>query len=230
MNKSPENPQGILLIDKPRGKTSFNLVSLLRKITGERTIGHAGTLDPFATGVMVMLVGKPFTRLSNQFLNHDKEYQATAFLGVATDSFDCDGQEVSRSDYVPTHEEITTALAQFQGKILQTPPMFSAKKVQGKRLYELARKGIVIPREAVPVFVKTELIGYHYPYLELKISCSKGTYIRSIAQDLGASLKCGAHLSELRRTRSGTFSIDQCVTTEQLLTPNFPLPLLNSLQ
>jgi tRNA pseudouridine55 synthase len=221
MNKNQESPQGILLVNKPRGKTSFSLVSLLRKVTKERTIGHAGTLDPFATGVMVMLIGRSFTKLSNQFLNQEKEYQATVCLGIATDSFDCDGQETSRSAHIPTLEDIQTALSRFQGEILQTPPMFSAKKVEGKKLYELARKGITIERKAVPVVVKTEFLSYVYPHLELKVTCSKGTYIRSIAHDLGELLGCGAHLSALKRLRCGEFSIDQCVTVEELMAPEF---------
>ena len=227
MNNAPESHpsknQGILLIDKPRGKTSFSLVSLLRKITKERKIGHAGTLDPFATGLMILLVGKSFTRLSDQFLTQEKEYRAKLLLGISTDSFDCDGKETGRSTYVPTMGEVEQAVSLFQGEILQTPPMFSAKKVQGKKLYELARKGIVIDRIAVPVNVQTELLSYEYPTLELQIRCSKGTYIRSIAHDLGLHLGCGAHLIELRRVRSGGFSVEHAITPEQLM--NGPLPL-----
>jgi tRNA pseudouridine55 synthase len=227
MNSAPENhpnkTQGILLIDKPRGKTSFSLVSLLRKITKERKIGHAGTLDPFATGLMILLVGKTFTRLSDQFLTQEKEYRAKLLLGISTDSFDCDGKETSRSDRIPTLAEIERAIALFQGEILQTPPMFSAKKVQGKKLYELARKGIVIERAACPVKVHTEFLSYNYPTLELQIRCSKGTYIRSIAHDLGSHLGCGAHLTELRRLRSGGFSVEHAVTPEQLMNGSLPL-------
>ena len=230
MNSAPENnlskTQGILLIDKPRGKTSFSLVSLLRKITKERKIGHAGTLDPFATGLMILLVGKSFTRLSDQFLTQEKEYRATLQLGISTDSFDCDGTEISRSDLIPAFEEIENALCLFQGEVLQTPPMFSAKKVQGKKLYELARKGIVIERSACRVTLHTTLLSYNYPHLELQIRCSKGTYIRSIAHDLGTHLGCGAHLTELRRLRSGGFSIEDAVTTEQLLTSPLPFRML----
>lgn len=212
---------GILPIDKPRGKTSFSLVSLLRKLTHIKTIGHAGTLDPFAEGVMILLIGKEYTRTSNTFLNQDKEYCAEVHLGIETDSFDTDGIIVKESPYIPTLEEITAALLNFQGTFLQVPPMFSAKKVEGKKLYELARKGITIEREPVSVTARTELLEYAYPKLQLKVSCSKGTYIRSIAQELGIHLGCGAHLSALTRTRSGTFTLDQCCNGTLLGDPNY---------
>jgi tRNA pseudouridine55 synthase len=201
---------GILPVNKPRGKTSFNLVSILRKLTNIRTIGHAGTLDPFAEGVMILLIGKDFTRLSNSFLNQNKEYLGEVHLGIETDSFDTDGIIVAENPYVPTIEEIESALLHFQGTFLQVPPMFSAKKVDGKKLYELARKGITIEREPVSVTAHIELISYTYPKLILKVASSKGTYIRSIAQELGQRLTCGAHLSALTRTRSGKITLDQC--------------------
>ncbi|MES2122580.1 MAG: tRNA pseudouridine(55) synthase TruB [Chlamydiota bacterium] len=201
---------GILPISKPKGSTSFNLVSILRRLTGIRTIGHAGTLDPFADGVMILLIGKQYTKLSNQFLNQDKEYIADARLGIATDTYDTEGQITSTSDLVPTLEQIQATLLQFQGTILQYPPMFSAKKVGGKKLYELARKGITIEREAVPVTVHIELLSYTYPSLKFKVKSSKGTYIRSLAHDIGNTLGCGAHLSSLTRTRSGNFSLEHC--------------------
>ena len=181
-------PHGILLIDKPKGRTSFSLIPFLRKLSGLQTIGHAGTLDPFATGVMVMLLGKPFTKLSDQFLTNDKEYLAQVRLGIATDTFDCDGKETSTSEKIPTREEIETCLKKYQGTIFQTPPMFSAKKVKGKKLYELARKGIEIEREPIQITLTTRLLDYHYPYLDLSITCSKGTYIRSLADDIGKDL------------------------------------------
>jgi tRNA pseudouridine55 synthase len=222
-------PQGILLLDKPAGKTAFHLVSMLRKATKVKTIGHAGTLDPFATGVMVMLIGKPFTRLSNRFLEQDKEYETIVKLGISTDSYDCDGQETARSDLIPSLQQIEEALLAFQGTILQTPPMFSAKKIGGKKLYDLARKGIEIERKAVPVTVKTQLISYSYPELKLHISCSKGTYIRSIADDLGKLLGCGGHLSHLVRLRSGPFLLKDCIDPELMFDPSFSLPLITSL-
>jgi tRNA pseudouridine55 synthase len=209
-------PEGILLVDKARGSTSFHLVSILRRLTRVEKIGHAGTLDPFATGVMVMLIGRNYTRLSDQFLTSDKQYLATLHLGIATDSFDIDGEVVSKSDLVPTLEEVQKALLSFQGEILQVPPMFSAKKVQGKKLYDLARKGLSIEREPVKVTLTTRLLRYEYPELEIEVSCSKGTYIRSIADDLGKLLGSFAHLSKLSRTRSGAFTLSQCLPQEAL--------------
>lgn len=205
------SPKGLLLINKPRGATSFSLVRSIRRRLNVKKVGHAGTLDPFATGVMILLVGRDYTRLSDKLLTQDKEYLAKVHLGVATDSFDCDGTVTSESDLIPTQEAIDEALTHFQGTVEQLPPMFSAKKVDGKKLYELARKGVTIERKPVQVQMKTELISYEYPYLTLKVSCSKGTYIRSIADDLGKHLGCGAHLSELTRTQVGKYHLDQCL-------------------
>lgn len=219
--------QGILLVNKAAGSTSFHLVSILRRVTGIEKIGHAGTLDPFATGVMVMLIGKAFTTRSNEFLQSDKEYQATLKLGVSTDTYDLEGQVLAQNDLVPTLSQIETALLSFQGEVDQTPPMFSAKKVDGKKLYELARKGIEIERKSVRVQMKVTLVRYEYPELEIHVSCSKGTYIRSIAYDLGRALGCGAHLIRLVRLRSGPFKLEQCIAQEHLHTHT--LPLLESL-
>lgn len=210
-SQANDRPAGILLVDKPRNKSSFSLVAALRRLLNVQKIGHAGTLDPFATGVMVMLIGKQFTKLSNTFLAADKEYLATVRLGIETDTYDCDGRIIAENGGVPSETMLKNALEHFQGTILQTPPMFSAKKKNGKKLYELARKGISIQRESVPVAVKAHLLSYQYPHVELHIECSKGTYIRSIAHDLGKTLGCGAHLSALRRMRSGTFHIDSCI-------------------
>lgn len=213
MNKNnlPTDIQGILPVNKPRGKTAFSLVASLRRILGVSKIGHAGTLDPFATGVMVMLIGRSFTKLSDQFLVADKEYQAMVLLGTSTDSFDCDGTVIASSTLIPSQESIEEVIAKFQGEIEQIPPMFSAKKVNGKKLYELARQGRTIDRQPVKIHVATTLLNYQYPYLEIKVTCSKGTYIRSIAHDMGQMLGCGAHLVRLQRVRSGTFHLDQCV-------------------
>jgi tRNA pseudouridine55 synthase len=213
--------EGILPICKPKSKTSFSLVSSLRKLTNIRTIGHAGTLDPFADGVMVLLIGKPYTRLSNRFLNQDKEYLATVYLGVTTDSYDIEGQIIDTNTHIPSLSEIEEVLLKFQGTILQTPPMFSAKKVEGKKLYELARKGITIERQSVPVHLHIELLEYSYPKLELKVHCSKGTYIRSLAYDIGIELTCGAHLSALTRTRSGTITLEECCDGYKLFEPGY---------
>jgi len=214
---------GILLVDKARGSTSFQIVAQLRRLTKEQTIGHAGTLDPFATGVMVMLIGREYTRRSDSFLANDKQYRATLFLGVETDTYDLDGQVIRRSDLVPALREVELALQPFQGEILQVPPMFSAKKIGGKKLYDLARRGISVERQPVPVRVSMKLLHYAYPRLELLVDCSKGTYIRSLAHDIGQALGCGAHLSELVRLRSGSFSIEECIPQDLLKNPEFDL-------
>lgn len=211
-----EKIEGILLIDKPIDKSSFFLVKRLRALTKVQKIGHAGTLDPFATGVMVLLIGKNFTKLSDHFLHHDKAYETTIELGCTTPSFDKETEKTFVSGRIPSLDEINHVLKEFQGEINQTPPMFSAKKVQGTPLYELARKGITIERKPSTVHVSIELISYQYPELKLRVSCSKGTYIRSLGHDIGARLEVGAHLTQLRRIRSGNFHIDQAVSLEEI--------------
>lgn len=219
--------EGILIVNKPKGKTSFDLVAMLRKRLGVKKIGHAGTLDPFATGVMIMLVGRNYTRLADQFMAKDKEYLAQLHLGIATDTYDSEGVPKERSDLIPSLEEIQQALKEFQGEIEQIPPMYSAKKFQGKKLYELARKGIEIERRAAKVRLHIEFLCYQYPYLELRVSCSKGTYIRSLAHDLGKRLGCGAHLSELQRTKNGSFSLEDCIDGASILNPEVDIVLKN---
>lgn len=221
MSSTPLN--GILLVDKSAGHTSFHIVSLLRRLTHIEKIGHAGTLDPFASGVMVMLIGKEFTRRSEEFLSSEKEYRAILQLGITTETYDLEGTIVDRNDKVPAPHEIELALKAFQGEILQTPPMYSAKKVGGKKLYDLARRGIVIERQPVKVRVAIELIRYNYPMLEINVTCSKGTYVRSLAHDIGQFLGCGAHLFELTRTRSGSFKIDDCIQQELLKNREFDI-------
>lgn len=203
--------EGILLIDKPKGKTSFSLIGCLRRILNIQTIGHAGTLDPMATGVMVLMVGKNYTRLSSQLLVQDKEYLAEITLGKTTDSFDADGKETGSSDKVPSHSEVITALLNFQGEFLQTPPMFSAKKIKGQKLCDLARQGKTVHRDPVKVTAESTLIDYSYPKITLRVNCSKGTYIRSIAHELGIHLGCGAFLSGLQRTKSGSYLLKDCL-------------------
>lgn len=212
---------GILLVDKQAGSTSFHLVALLRKLTRIQKIGHAGTLDPFATGVMVMLVGSEYTKKSDQFLNSNKQYQATIHLGITTDTYDIDGQVIETNGLIPTLSQIEETLALFQGEIKQIPPMYSAKKIQGKKLYELARKGIEIERPPSIVNLRIECLRYEYPKLEILVDCSKGTYIRSLAFDIGKTLGSGAHLSHLMRTKSGSFSLAECIREENLKDPNF---------
>jgi tRNA pseudouridine55 synthase len=207
---------GLALIDKPPGKTSFYLVNFLRRLTSVKCIGHAGTLDPFATGVMVMLVGKPYTKKANQLISLGKEYEARVKLGVSTDSFDIDGSVTFESPIVPTLPQIEDVLTEFQGEIFQTPPMFSAKKINGQKLYNLARAGKTIEREAKKVYAEVNLVNYAYPYLDIYVTCSSGTYIRAIADDIGSKLQSGAHLVSLKRTKVGPFNLSDCQSIEDL--------------
>lgn len=209
------------MVNKPKGKTSFSLVGVLRKILNVRTIGHAGTLDPMATGVMVLLIGKRFTTQSDSLTGQDKAYDAIVTLGSSTDTYDAEGQTTSSNASIPSLEAIEQALSHFNGIVEQTPPMFSAKKINGQKLYDLARQGKEVERKKIQVAMQTKLLGYHYPELRLTVDCSKGTYIRSIAHDLGQMLGCGAHLSGLIRTKSGPFTLDQCLDGASL----FSLPL-----
>jgi len=220
---------GILIIDKPEGITSHDIVARCRRILKTKRIGHTGTLDPFATGVMVVLVGKA-TRLA-QFLDKDaKEYEATVRLGFETNTGDRTG-ELRITNYelrdIST-DDIEGVLEDFRGEIWQTPPMYSAKKVEGKKLYELARKGVEIERQPVKV-TNYELRITNYESEKkindsglwtldfgLKVLCSAGTYIRVLAEDIGKKLNTGAHLAELRRTKAGKFSIEKSVTLEKL--------------
>lgn len=209
--KEQGSAQGILLVNKPEGKTSFSIVSALRRRLNVKKIGHAGTLDPFATGVMVMLVGKEYTKQSDTFLQQDKEYEARLQLGVTTDSYDRDGVIIKENGYIPTPEEVEEVIASFNGEMEQIPPMFSAKKVAGKKLYELARQGKEIARLPIKIQIETELLAYQYPYIDIRVRCSKGTYIRSVAHDIGVQLGCGAHLTALIRTRSGPYHVSDCI-------------------
>lgn len=221
METATELKEGILLVNKPQGRTSFSLIRSLRRLTGIKKIGHAGTLDPFATGVMVILIGRQYTRLSDQLLLEDKEYLADVYLGVSTDTYDCDGKVVARSKKIPSAEEVARVIQDFQGELEQIPPMFSAKKIKGKKLYEIARQGQTIERKPACVRVETILIKYNYPFLSLRVACSKGTYIRSIAHEIGEKLGCGAHLAHLQRTRSGHFTLEQCMDGKLLDLPQF---------
>ena len=208
--------EGILLIDKPQDKSSFYLVKRLRHFTKVKKIGHAGTLDPFATGLMILLIGKKYTRQSDLFLNNDKTYETVLHLGFTTESYDKETATLFFSDKIPSLEEVECAIKNFQGEQYQTPPMFSAKKINGTPLYELARKGQNVERKPCKVNISISLIEYTYPYIRLSVTCSKGTYIRSLGHDLGLKLGCGAYLIKLRRTRSGNFQIDQSLSLSEI--------------
>jgi len=217
MNSSSSEPEGILVVDKPQGITSHDVVDKIRRLYQTRRVGHAGTLDPMATGLLIILVGKA-TKASQYLMSQEKEYLGEATLGVTTDSQDADG-EITETHPVPalTETQITDAFKSMLGDQYQTPPMHSAKKIGGKKLYELARKGIEIERE--PRFIRINLLelqSWASPKFTFKVQCTKGTYIRTLAFDLGKKLGPGAHLSMLRRTQSGNLSIERGKTLEQL--------------
>jgi tRNA pseudouridine55 synthase len=203
---------GILNVDKPFGLTSFGVVSRIRKLTGERSVGHAGTLDPMATGVLPVLLGQA-TRLVEYLATASKIYRADIELGVDTDTYDAQGSVVGRSDISQlTLAQIEAALIPFRGDILQVPPMYSALKHGGRPLYRLAREGQEITRSPRPVTVyHLDMVSWVPPVLTVIAECSKGTYIRSLAHDLGQSLGCGACLCGLVRQRYGGFDIDAAV-------------------
>ncbi len=220
---------GVLVIDKPSGMTSHDVVARARHILHERRIGHTGTLDPFATGVLVILLGKA-TRLSQFMTGVDKEYEAIIRLGYSTDTGDRTGNPIpgpTTEGHNWTEEEIEAALQSLRGDIDQIPPMYSAKKVEGRKLYELARRGESVERKPVRVciydfaaikpegqLIKDNLDGtfdFH-----ARVSCSSGTYVRTLAEDFGKRLYVGAHLAELRRTRVGDLGLDQAITLDHL--------------
>ena len=206
---------GILNINKPIGKTSFSIVAMVKRLTGEKRVGHAGTLDPMATGVLPICLGQA-TRLVEYLMDNTKTYCAEIELGVATDSYDSEGKVTQRGDASGiTLEQLETALNSFRGVIIQTPPMYSAVKYHGKPLYELARAGISVERKSRTAKIYSlELKEWQSPILTIEVTCGKGTYIRSLANDLGQTLGCGASLKNLERSRCGIFNICEAITPE----------------
>ena len=208
---------GILPVDKPHGWTSHDVVDWVRDNLGHRKAGHTGTLDPIATGVLVLCLGRA-TRLSSLLSDQDKSYWSRIRLGVSTDTLDVEGKVTARSDDVPTdHSVVSSALKGFVGDIEQIPPMFSALKVGGKRLYELARQGRTAPVRPRRVRIhRIDIVAFSPPFLELSVSCSKGTYIRVLADDVGRTLGCGGHVAALRRTAVGNIALSDCVDIDRL--------------
>jgi tRNA pseudouridine55 synthase len=208
---------GILLVDKPQGWTSHDVVAKLRCKLGLRKVGHAGTLDPMATGLLILLLGNG-TKVSQYIINQDKTYEGNFHLGKETNSYDSEGEVVATHEIQVSEEEIRACAQQFLGDQWQLPPMFSAKKINGQPLYKLARKGETIEREPRPVKIYEFLIqAITLPEVAFRVACSKGTYIRTLAHDMGQKLGCGAYLSQLRRTKTGNFHLDQAVVWENLL-------------
>lgn len=203
---------GILVIDKEQGWTAQDVVSKLRGITGERRIGHTGTLDPMATGVLPIVIGKA-TRVSDFLMADDKEYLCEITFGQATDTEDLWGNVIATTDQIPTEESFRRALLSFEGPGLQTPPMYSAIKMGGKKLYELARAGKTVERpQREVVFHELELIEFCDDHARFRAKVSKGTYIRTLCKDLGEAVRSMAVMSALRRIRSGSFSIEDAIT------------------
>ena len=216
-----------MIVDKPQGMTSHDVVDFIRKRFGLKKVGHAGTLDPMATGVLVILIGK-YTKSASSFLSDDKEYDAVLMLGATSDTGDAWGR-VEKSEVAVTmsEKEIKDTFNKFLGPIEQVPPSYSAVKFKGKKLYELARKGIMVKVAARKIVIKKlEISAINGPEVYFNVACSKGTYIRQLCLDIGKALGCGAHLSKLRRTRSGNFTLSNALTIEEL--KNFDAQLLEN--
>lgn len=228
---------GLILVDKPTGYTSFKAAAVIRRIYGTKRVGHTGTLDPLATGVLPILIGRA-TRLSSYVLEADKRYIAGIRLGVITDSLDITGEVVETKDVNVTDEQLADALAHFNCTYDQIPPMYSAIQVNGVRLYDLARQGKEVEREPRTVTIhELKLLNRNGDDFTVEVHCSKGTYIRSLADDIGKFLGCGATITSLRRTDAAGFSIDSCFTLEQieadpegcLLSPDMAVPQFKSI-
>jgi tRNA pseudouridine55 synthase len=226
----PAEPAGFLLVDKPAGPTSHDIVDMARRALGTRKIGHAGTLDPFASGLLILAVGRATKELSKS-VGLDKEYLAKLKFGATSDTMDRTGKIVPAqklpetsapgtsvsSTKVPGTVELEAVLATFRGEIDQVPPMYSAKKVGGKKLYELAREGKEIERKPVRVTIhELELLSYEWPFASIRVRVSSGTYVRALADDIGKALGCGAYLEELRRTKIGPHDVKDAVKLENI--------------
>ena len=228
--RPPKKPRdlvdGVLLIDKPVGLSSNDALTKVKRIVNAKKAGHTGTLDPFATGLLPLCFGEA-TKFSQDLLEADKTYDAVVHLGITTTTGDTEGEAVETRPVEVTVEQIEAALARFRGPIMQIPPMYSALKRDGKALYEYAREGIVLEREARPVTIhKLEMLAYEAPMLTIRVTCSKGTYVRVLGEDIGVELGCGAHLNALRRIQVGSLTVEGMVTLEQLQAHANPLSLL----
>lgn len=208
-------PDGILNLDKPRGPTSHEVVERVRTLTGVRRVGHAGTLDPLASGVLLVCLGQA-TRVAEYLMAGQKVYRARVRLGIATDTYDAQGRVMAEAPVAVSREQVEEVLARFRGPILQTPPMYSALKRAGTSLHRLARQGVEVEREPRTVKVlHLELSEWQPPECTLLMTCSPGTYVRSLAHDLGEALGCGAHLTALVRLASGEFRLEDAITLDR---------------
>jgi tRNA pseudouridine55 synthase len=222
---------GILIINKPTGPTSHDIVDRIRKITRIRKIGHAGTLDPFAQGVLIVLI-KNATKLQTKFMNMAKTYVATLKLGETSDTYDIGGQKSKCQNLnikSISNDQISNVIKKFIGEIEQIPPIHSAVKVNGERAYKLAWQGIkpdLKPRKIKIYNIK--ILNYKWPYLEIEVDCSRGTYIRSLANDIGQKLGCGAYLEKLTRIKIGKFNIENSIKIEDLNSQNWTKKLISA--
>jgi tRNA pseudouridine55 synthase len=222
----PAQREGLLLVDKPAGITSHDVVMIVRRVYGEKSIGHLGTLDPFATGLLILLVGRA-TRLANFIVTDPKTYDATIALGSETDTDDSTGAIV-REASVPSRDAVDTAIRELTGRVTQMPPAYSAKSVDGVRAYDAARKGAAL--ELAPVEVEVfdwKIRGRSETTIDVTITCGTGTYIRALARDLGRITGSAAHLTSLRRVRSGVFDVADAATVETLKSDPPPLRRLS---
>jgi tRNA pseudouridine55 synthase len=228
--RPPKKPRdlvdGVLLLDKPVGLSSNDALIRAKRVMNAKKAGHTGTLDPFATGLLPLCFGEA-TKFSQDLLEADKTYDATVHLGIMTTTGDTEGEAIETLPVDVTIEQIEAALARFRGPILQVPPMYSALKRDGKALYEYAREGITLERDARPVTIHgLELVGYEAPMLKIRVTCSKGTYVRVLGEDIGAALGCGAHLNALRRIQVGALTAETMISLEDLQAHAEPLSLL----
>ncbi|MBT3296516.1 MAG: tRNA pseudouridine(55) synthase TruB [Verrucomicrobia bacterium] len=216
--REPSALDGILLVDKPAGPTSHDIVHAIRKHFAIRKVGHGGTLDPQATGLLVLLLGKG-TKLSSYFMTGDKGYDGTMTLGAETNTQDADGEVTREGDYSGvTREQAVAAMKHYVGDMMQTPPMVSAVKVKGVPLYKSARKGQTIEREARLIHIyRFDVTAFDLPEISFHVDCTKGTYVRTLSADVGADLECGAHLSALRRTASGQLSLEDATPFDTIM-------------
>jgi tRNA pseudouridine55 synthase len=212
---------GVLLVDKPPKLTSHDVVDRIRRHFGFKKVGHCGTLDPAATGLLIIVLERA-TKLQANIMSDDKTYEGMMLLGVATDSQDADGEVIAEKPVPPlTEAEIEAVFAKFRGDIQQVPPMVSAVKHQGTPLYKLARKGRTVEREPRLIHIYDfRLLKLELPRVHFRVSCTKGTYVRTLCHDIGEQLGCGAHLAELRRTRSGKFDVKDAKPLAELLQLN----------
>ena len=213
---------GIVIVDKPQGWTSQDVTARLRRVFNTRRIGHGGTLDPMATGVLPVFVGRA-TRGVEFFEHAEKTYETVLRLGITTDTEDITGTVLTQQDAFITGEQLETVLAQFRGEILQIPPMYSALKVNGQKLCDLARKGKEVARQPRPITIhELTLLGMEADGIRLRVRCSKGTYIRTLCKDIGKALGCGGCMASLRRVQAGEYTIEEAVPLQQLLEAEDP--------